>query len=53
MPDYYATQFSDPDGIRIEIVARTSARETIARRWEDLRVFVNPIAELERRESES
>jgi glyoxylase I family protein len=45
-PDYYATFFEDPDGIRLEIVARTPHRERVLRRWADFRVFVNPVAEL-------
>lgn len=49
--DYYATFFSDPDGIRLEIVARSRHRRKVVERWDDLEVFLNPIAELERRES--
>jgi catechol 2,3-dioxygenase-like lactoylglutathione lyase family enzyme/uncharacterized protein (DUF1330 family) len=49
-PDYYATFFEDPDGIRLEIVGRTPHRERLARRWNDLRVFLNPVAELLQRE---
>jgi len=45
-PDYYATFFTDPDGIRLEIVARTPYRDEVARRWEDFRTFVNPLADL-------
>ena len=51
--DYYATFFEDPDGLRLELVARRLARDEIADRWNDLRVFVNPIAELRGREPES
>lgn len=47
--DYYATFFSDPDGIRLEIVARSRHREEVARRWDELRVFLNPLAELRAR----
>jgi catechol 2,3-dioxygenase-like lactoylglutathione lyase family enzyme/uncharacterized protein (DUF1330 family) len=50
-PDYYATFFEDPDGIRFEIVARTPHRERVARRWNDFKVFLNPVAELLERES--
>ena len=32
-PDYYATFFEDPDGIRLEIVCRTPHRDEIAARW--------------------
>jgi catechol 2,3-dioxygenase-like lactoylglutathione lyase family enzyme len=52
-PDYYATFFSDPDGLRLEIVARTPRREEIARRWGELRVFLNPLAELRAREEDA
>jgi len=44
-PDYYATFFQDPDGIRLELVCRTPYRDEIVRHWDDLRVFVNPLAE--------
>lgn len=50
-PDYYATFFEDPDGIRFEIVARTPYRETLARRWHEFRTFVNPLQELLAREA--
>jgi catechol 2,3-dioxygenase-like lactoylglutathione lyase family enzyme len=52
IPDYYATYFEDPDGIRLEIVARTRQREIIARRWTDFRTFLNPVAELTAREAD-
>ena len=48
--DYYATFFEDPDGVRLEIVARSRYREQIRERWNDLRTFVNPIADLQARE---
>ena len=32
-PDYYATFFEDPDGIRLELVARRARRDEIAARW--------------------
>ena len=32
-PDYYATFFADPDGIRIEIVARKAKRDEIVATW--------------------
>jgi glyoxylase I family protein len=50
-PDYYATFFRDPDGLRLEIVGRTPYRDELARRWEDLRSFLNPLAELREREA--
>lgn len=49
-PDYYAIFFRDPDGLRLEIVARTAARDTIAERWSDLEGFLNPVARLRERE---
>jgi len=49
-PDYYATFFEDPDGIRLEVVGRTPYREEVATRWDDFQVFVNPVADLRRRE---
>jgi glyoxylase I family protein len=49
-PEYYATFFEDPDGIRLEVVARTSRRQEIAKRWDELETFLNPIDDLHRRE---
>ncbi len=49
-PEYYATFFEDPDGIRLEVVAQTTYRRTLIERWKDLRVFLNPLAELSERE---
>ncbi len=46
--DYYATFFADPDGIRLEIVARRRLRDDIVREWHQLRSFVNPLQELQR-----
>jgi len=48
--DYYATFFEDPDGIRLELVARSRYRQEIADRWDELTVFTNPIAELRARD---
>ncbi len=50
-PEYYATFFQDPDGIRLEIVGQTTYRRTLIERWRDLRVFLNPLAELASRDS--
>jgi catechol 2,3-dioxygenase-like lactoylglutathione lyase family enzyme len=51
--DYYATFFADPDGVRLEIVARRRYRDDIVRDWGELRSFLNPMRELrERREKE-
>ena len=49
-PEYYATFFCDPDGLRFEIVGRTRHRDEIAARWNDLQMFLNPVAELHARE---
>ena len=48
--DYYAIFFSDPDGTRLEIVARSRGREEIVARWGELDEFVNPLAKLAERE---
>lgn len=45
-PEYYAIFFQDPDGIRLEIVARTSYREQLATRFEELTDFLNPLQKL-------
>ncbi len=45
-PDYYAFFFSDPDGITLEIVARTQTRKVIRDRWEELVEFENPVKKL-------
>lgn len=44
--DYYATFFPDPDGLRLEIVARSKYRREMAERWDEMRVFLNPLQEL-------
>jgi catechol 2,3-dioxygenase-like lactoylglutathione lyase family enzyme len=44
--DYYATFFTDPDGMRLEIVARSRHRKAIVERWGEMRVFLNPLQEL-------
>lgn len=46
-PEYYATFFEDPDGIRLEVVGRTSYRNRLANRWEDLEAFLNPLQVLD------
>jgi glyoxylase I family protein len=43
-PEYYATFFEDPDGIRLEIVGRTTTRRTLAERWSQFTTFLNPWA---------
>ena len=44
-PEYYATFFEDPDGIRLEIVGRTRTRQTLADRWHEFTTFLNPWAQ--------
>jgi len=44
--DYYAIFLADPDGLRLEIVARRSRRKLVAERWDELTVFLNPVAKL-------
>ncbi len=43
-PDYYATFFEDPDGIRLEIVAEVERRRLIRQHWSRLTEFENPLA---------
>lgn len=50
--DYYATFFADPDGLRLEVVARSKYRREIAERWDEMRAFLNPLAELHARDAE-
>ena len=45
-PDYYAVFFSDPDGIRLEIVNHFKRRHTVRERWDELEGFVNPLDRL-------
>jgi catechol 2,3-dioxygenase-like lactoylglutathione lyase family enzyme len=47
--DYYATFFTDPDGIRLELVSRRAARDDVVREWGELETFLNPMADLRRR----
>jgi catechol 2,3-dioxygenase-like lactoylglutathione lyase family enzyme len=42
-PDYYATFFSDPDGIRLEVVAHRRMRSLIHDHWEELTEFEDPL----------
>ena len=42
--DYYATFFSDPDGIRLEIVAHRRLRSLIRDRWSELTEFEDPLS---------
>jgi glyoxylase I family protein len=43
-PEYYATFFEDPDGIRLEVVGRTGTRQSLADRWHEFTTFLNPWA---------
>jgi len=45
-PDYYATFFEDPDGIRLELVSDTAGRRLVRERWDELTDFVDPVAKL-------
>jgi len=51
--DYYATFFPDPDGLRLEVVARSRHRQETAERWGEMRVFLNPLVELRTRDAET
>jgi catechol 2,3-dioxygenase-like lactoylglutathione lyase family enzyme len=51
--DYYATFFQDPDGIRLEVVARSKHREHVAAVWNELEAFLNPIADWQNRKTRS
>lgn len=42
-PDYWATFFTDPDGLRLEIVAHRRLRSLIRDRWGDLVDFEDPL----------
>ena len=50
--DYYAIFFSDPDGIRFEIVARREERDFIVKHWSKLEGFVNPVRKLKEKLSQ-
>jgi glyoxylase I family protein len=50
--DYYATFFSDPDGLRLEVVARSRYRQETADRWDEMQVFLNPLADLRARDAQ-
>ena len=51
-PDYYAIFFQDPDGFRLELVARMAGRDEIVEKWDEFRDFLNPIARLREREAQ-
>jgi len=42
-PDYYATFFTDPDGVRLEIVNDTERRRMRRAHWRLLEGFVDPV----------
>jgi glyoxylase I family protein len=42
-PDYYATFFTDPDGIRLEIVAHRRLRSLVRDHWDALTEFEDPV----------
>jgi len=46
LPDYYAVFFSDPDGIRLEIVNHMERRKLMQARWDELEGFENPLDKL-------
>jgi cupin 2 domain-containing protein len=50
-PDYYATFFEDPDGIRLEVVCDTGGRRLLRERWDELEGFVDPVARLLERDA--
>jgi glyoxylase I family protein len=41
--DYYATFFTDPDGLRLEIVAERRGRTLVRERWAELTEFEDPV----------
>jgi glyoxylase I family protein len=51
-PDYYASFFSDPDGIRLEVVCDTVGRSFVRRHFEELAEFENPVDALRERRPE-
>jgi catechol 2,3-dioxygenase-like lactoylglutathione lyase family enzyme len=42
-PDYYATFFTDPDGIRLEVVAHRRMRSLVCDHWDELSEFEDPL----------
>jgi glyoxylase I family protein len=42
--DYYAAFFSDPDGIRLEVVAERRMRTLVREQWHRLTEFENPVS---------
>jgi len=50
-PDYYAVFFSDPDGIRLEVMNFRSGRKQIREQWDRLVEFENPFDKLSKLQS--
>ena len=48
-PDYYSTFIGNPDGLRLELVALRSARNSIADRWDEFETILNPLADFRAR----
>ncbi|MEJ1969211.1 MAG: VOC family protein [Rhizomicrobium sp.] len=44
--DYYASFLTDPDGLRLEVVARRARRKLTAARWSELTTWLNPFQTL-------
>ena len=47
--DYYAVFFSDPDGIRLEVMNHVERRKTVRRLWNQMEGFTNPLDRLTRK----
>jgi catechol 2,3-dioxygenase-like lactoylglutathione lyase family enzyme len=47
--DYYAVFFTDPDGLRFEVVAERQLRRDIKAKWSLLEGFLNPLSRLGKR----
>ena len=52
-PDYYAVFFSDPDGMRFEVMNYRKGRKTVRRVWNELEGFVNPMGRLQRKRAKA
>ena len=53
LTDYYAVFFSDPDGIRLEVMNHIERRKTVRRLWNQLEGFTNPLDRLTRRRDDA
>jgi len=47
-PDYYAVFFTDPDGIRLEVMNYLKRRKLVRKLWNELEGFANPLDRLMR-----